>query len=216
MRLYNPATFALTIGAGICAVLIGAGCPGEIDNPDVFLTGAGGGACPDVETEIFVTKCSEQAGCHNADDMAASLDLGSPGVESRIVGVPGTSTCSGEILADPNDAASSLLYTKLTDAPTCGTTMPFGADPLSDAEIACVEQYIAGLTPTGPGAGGGGMGGSAEAWAAWEEWAEWGGWAEWAAISRRPTLPRVAARWACRHLGPNGSGSRTQPSPSAS
>lgn len=146
---------------GVIAVLIAAGCPGEIDDPSRFLTaGTGGAACPDVETEIFVTRCSEQAGCHSADDMQGMLDLASSDVASRIVGVPGTSNCGGEVLADPSDPTSSLIYTKLTDTPTCGAQMPFGGgEKLTQTEIDCVEAYIASLPSGGPGAGGGGAAG---------------------------------------------------------
>jgi hypothetical protein len=139
-----------------------SGCPGELENPERFLTGAGGGtACPDVESDIFMTKCSEQAGCHSADDMQGMLDLASPDVASRIAGVEGTSNCSNLVLADPGDPGASLLITKLGDNPPCGAQMPFGGgEKLTQAEIDCVEQYIADLPSgsSGPGAGGGGPG----------------------------------------------------------
>jgi hypothetical protein len=151
------------VGSFVFASLSAAGCPGELENPERFLTGVGGGtACPDVETDIFITRCSEQAGCHNADDMQGMLDLASDDVASRIVGVQGTSNCGSELLADPMDPTASLLYTKLTDSPTCGAQMPFGGgEKLTQAEIDCVEQYIGNLPSgsSGPGAGGAGAAG---------------------------------------------------------
>ena len=46
-------------------------------------------------------------------------------------------------LADPDDPEASLLYTKLAPNPPCGSQMPLAAPPLSDAEAACVLEWIA-------------------------------------------------------------------------
>lgn len=150
----------LYVGSLAIATFTASGCPGELQNPERFLTGAGGGAaCPDVEADILVARCSEQAGCHNASDMQGMLDLESGDVASRIVGVQGTSNCANLVLADPSDPTASLMYTKLGESPPCGAQMPFGgAEKLSQFEIDCVEEYIASLPSGGPGPGAGGAG----------------------------------------------------------
>ena len=68
------------------------------------------------------------------------LDLVSPGVAARVVGVSGTG-CTG-ILAAPADPTSSLLYTKLAPRPSCGSQMPLGRPPLSDADAGCILAWI--------------------------------------------------------------------------
>lgn len=57
--------------------------------------------------------------------------------------------CSGK-LADPSNPEGSLLYSKLQDTPQCGARMPFAAEPLSEAEITCVRDWISGLVPPPP------------------------------------------------------------------
>jgi hypothetical protein len=157
----------LTI-ASLCATAgLVAACPGELENPERFLTGVGGGGpCPDIP-QLFRDTCTS-VGCHNASEMAEDLDLESPGVEDRVAGVPGTSTCNGIILADPDNPPSSLLVRKLQPAPPCGSQMPLlvPKDQLYTAhQIACVEAWIATLEPsatttTTTTGGGGGMGGA--------------------------------------------------------
>ena len=145
------------------------GCPGSLENPERF-TGGGGpggaGACPDIEAELFPQKCTDGTNCHTADFEAAGLDLETPGIGDRIVGAPATATgCMGMPMADPSDPTGSIIYNVLTDE-SCSTfgQMPFGADPLSQAEIDCVEEWITTLegggTTTSTGMGGAGMGGA--------------------------------------------------------
>ncbi|MEQ9318918.1 MAG: hypothetical protein RIF41_07140 [Polyangiaceae bacterium] len=145
------------------------GCPGSLENPERF-TGGGGpggaGACPDIETELFPQRCTDGTNCHTADFEAAGLDLESPGIGERIVNAPAVGAdCMGMPMADPNDPTGSIIYNVLTDD-SCSPfgQMPFGGDPLSQAEIDCVEEWITTLeggNPTTPssGMGGGGMGG---------------------------------------------------------
>lgn len=153
--------------AALCATAgLLAACPGELEDPGRFLTGGDGGPCPDIP-QLFQETCTS-VGCHNASEMAEDLDLESPGVAARVAGVPGTSTCDGILLADPDDPASSLLVRKLQPAPPCGSQMPLlvPKDQLYTAhQIACVEAWIATLEPststtTTTTGGGGGMGGA--------------------------------------------------------
>jgi len=160
MKLTSHALFA-SVALAATGLLVSA-CPGEIENPAIFLTGAGGGAdaCSlDVEADIFQEKCNTST-CHNASDEAANLDLESPGIASRVVGVDGE--CTG-VLADPDNPEESLLYTKLDSSPGCGLQMPLGGE-LSDEEKSCILEWIGdqmggGPTSTSSGGGMGGMGG---------------------------------------------------------
>jgi hypothetical protein len=95
--------------------------------------------------KLFEERCGGSI-CHSdGDSTAAGLDLTSPDVEERVSGALGTG-CVG-ILADPANPESSLLYTKLLDAPTCGARMPLTGEPLSENEIACMRDWISGLLP---------------------------------------------------------------------
>lgn len=122
-----------------------SGCPGTLDNKERFMVDAGSlddpdaGGCGDVPTRIFVPSCGDN-GCHGATAPQQGLDLVSSGLNARIVGVQ-AKTCSG-ILADPQNPAGSLMYTKLLTRPQCGSQMPLAREPLSDADVACVLAWI--------------------------------------------------------------------------
>jgi hypothetical protein len=71
-----------------------------------------------------------------------------------LVGVA-SATCQGETRVFPGDAARSLLYKKVAGKQTCGGAMP-PSGPLSAVQMACLQDWITGLS----GAGGGGAGGA--------------------------------------------------------
>ena len=134
---------------GACGVaLLLTGCPGKLADKQSFLAAApvedagdaDAGACGDVVTRIFVPSCGGN-GCHGATGSQQGLDLVSPGVESRVIGVQ-AKVCPGT-LADPDNPAGSLLYTKVLSKPQCGTQMPLGRLALSDADAECVLEWIA-------------------------------------------------------------------------
>ena len=103
---------------------------------------------PDLESiqQIFQRSCAQQ-GCHAAAEPAAALDLVSPGLEARLVGVPAAS-CDGTRVV-PGDPEQSFLYHKLVaEMPACGLRMPL-AGALPAEELACIEQWIAAL-PSAP------------------------------------------------------------------
>ncbi len=113
------------------------GCPGSLEDPGRFADA--GAACPDVPQDIFGKICST-SGCHDAVDKMGGLDLQSPNVTSRLVGVP--STGGPGLLINPSNPATSALYTKLTPMVPFGVRMPFNEPPLDDATIACVLDWI--------------------------------------------------------------------------
>lgn len=139
-------------GVAGLALLALTGCPGTLHDKERFLTDAAvsddagddPGPCGDVVTRIFVPSCGG-TGCHGATAPQQGLDLVSPGVAARVIGVSGTG-CTGT-LAAPSDPTSSLLYTKLAAKPSCGFQMPLSRPPLSDADAACILAWIAGQQP---------------------------------------------------------------------
>ena len=148
----------------LAPLLLLLGCAGELENPERFSAPSTSGCTLDidVETDIFGTtdpamggRCAT-AGCHVAAGgeaaPAASLDLVSPGVEARLVGIP--AMCTG-LLIDPASVDDSVLIRKLEPTPSCGARMPFGG-MLSDAEIQCMREWAemaaaAGGTDAGAG-----------------------------------------------------------------
>lgn len=131
------------------AALMLVGCPGTLADKERFLVDAGvsmepdadiPGACGDVVTRIFLPKCGG-TGCHGALAPQQGLDLASPGVAARVVGIPATGCAA--TLANPADPASSFLYTKLAVKPPCGAQMPLAQPPLSSDDAACILSWIA-------------------------------------------------------------------------
>lgn len=136
-------------------IVVTSGCPGTLTEEEKKMF-QGGGSCPDVPS-LLTAKCG-LAGCHGP---GSAPDLGSPGVEARIVGKSASPTCGGAVLANPAAPEESLLYKKLQDSPSCGSRMPIGA-PLSPLEIDCIRDWIGSLDPNaGTGGSGGGGGGGA-------------------------------------------------------
>jgi len=147
----------LVLGTAL-GVLLLAGCPGTLDDKQRFLvdggsagrgsddaaapadSDAGLGACGDVVTRIFVPSCGG-TGCHGATGAQQDLDLVSPGVAARVVGVSGVSCAT--TLADPANPEASLIYQKLSPTPPCGAPMPLARPSLSDEDAACVLAWIA-------------------------------------------------------------------------
>jgi hypothetical protein len=129
----------IVIRAAIVSVVAACvGCPASLEDPGRF-TDALGGPCPDVPQDVFIKVCST-SGCHSAVDKMLGLDLQSPDVASRLVGV--NAMGGPGLLVDPSSPSTSILYTKLTATPPFGARMPFAEAPLPDATIACVLQWI--------------------------------------------------------------------------
>lgn len=153
MRTELPPVGGL-LAVALAALLGGAACPGKLHDKERFLVDAAalptggddgalgddGGGCGDVVARIFVPRCGG-GGCHGPTAPQQGLDLASPGVAARVVGV--ASVSCGVTLADPADPSNSFLYTKLQAKPPCGSQMPLAQLPLSAADAACVLAWIA-------------------------------------------------------------------------
>jgi hypothetical protein len=140
---------ALSCLLAIGSLSIVGGCPGTLADKELYeaaldggkgSNGADAGPCGDVVQRIFVPNCGGTA-CHGTNAPQQNLDLVSPGVASRVVGVTGTG-CSVP-LADPKDPEGSLMYQKLLPNPPCGGQMPLARPPLGSADAACVLAWIA-------------------------------------------------------------------------
>jgi hypothetical protein len=146
MRTDRSMSSRLLLLGALCSI---TGCPGTLADKELYeaaLDGSpsradgGAGSCGDIVARIFVPSCGGSA-CHGANAPQQDLDLVSPGLASRVVGVPGKG-CSA-VLADPADPERSLIYQKLLPSPPCGGQMPLARPPLSRADAACVLAWIA-------------------------------------------------------------------------
>lgn len=123
----------LLTGAALALGCVGEGEPPPVDELQCDVP------------KLFAERCSGSI-CHaDGQSTAASLDLTSPGLEQRVAGVLATS-CVG-LLADPSDPEASVLYTKVLDAPGCGSRMPLNGAALTEDEQTCVRDWISGLLP---------------------------------------------------------------------
>jgi hypothetical protein len=143
---------AIGVSTGCAAVTTNVTDPAGTTSPS---SGTDNAACPDVPDQIFATTCVA-AGCHNSKDKQEGLDLQSPDVGPRLLGViamegPG-------LLIDPSTPSDSVLYTKLTATPPFGVRMPSGGRPLDNADMACVLAWVTqqanNAAPPDAGAGG--------------------------------------------------------------
>ena len=120
---------------------VAIGCAGELDNPGAFDLGGGGSTGATVDA-VFETSCGRST-CHNAADLAGNLDLVSPGVAERTVGVAvSNADCSTQTLVIAGDPDGSYLLRKIVNAPgICGAQMPIEM-PLDPTDTAVIEQWI--------------------------------------------------------------------------
>ncbi len=150
MKHFRPSPFSLPARLGVLgALLVCTACPGSLEDPVLFLADAASpdspedaapfladAACPDIPTQVFQPAC---AACHSAALEQGGLDLQSPDVAARLVGVTAQ---GGGLLVDLAHPATSVLYTKLTPMPPFGARMPLVGPPLDDATMACVLTWI--------------------------------------------------------------------------
>lgn len=119
-------------------------------------SGSGGSSCPSIDklqTDVLIPRCALPA-CHGGDPPTGDLDLGSPNVADRLIGVP-AAQCEGQTRVVAGDPDASYLYHKLTDAtPPCGSQMPL-AGHLTGDEKKQIRCWIASLAPGGADGGSG-------------------------------------------------------------
>lgn len=157
--------------AGGVALLLAAGCAGEIDDPQALLDAldgsvggvdAGGAdaggdpgvvACPtlgitDAYAELVQPSCAI-AGCHGGGTMQGGLSL--EGDLGLLVDQPAnTPACDPLLLIDSSSAADSLMVQILESNPPCSSPMPFPTGGLSADEKACIEAWAEALAAQNP------------------------------------------------------------------
>ena len=118
------AALALLLAGGAAALL--AACPGSLENKEDF-SGA--------PADILAQRCAT-ANCHDSKFKAGFLDLTpDAGLRSRIVNVPSKGIGCNAKLADTAAPEMSLIYTKCTSTPPCGTQMPQTGASLTQDEL---------------------------------------------------------------------------------
>jgi hypothetical protein len=142
----------LAVAGCVALVTATAGCPGTLADPALFLaaldasatngdasaTNEDGGACPDIP-DFFAATCTGST-CHSSSNKAQGLDLQSPDVASRLVGIAATE--GPGLLIDPSSPSDSILYLKLTASPPFGAQMPLAETPVDASTLACVLAWI--------------------------------------------------------------------------
>lgn len=94
---------------------------------------------------VLKDKCA-LSGCHAMGSM--QIDLGSPGVEDRLIGKSHTTgLCANKTLIT-TDGSPSLLIQKLMDAPPCGSKMPLGG-MLPASDLACFTDWVSAVGKNG-------------------------------------------------------------------
>jgi len=136
-----------------CASLLG--CAPGLEEPDRFTDG---GCNLDVPTELLAPRCAT-SGCHSSFQPAAGMDLQSGNIGERLAGISAT-TCVSRPRIDPDNPEASYLLEVVSDEPDCeGTTvgmMPQVGAPLSDAERACLTEWVMEIAAEFPDRMGGG------------------------------------------------------------
>ena len=132
------------LALSIFSSLLLVGCPGGLDNCEDFnaCAGGGGGSTGVTVELVFQVNCGN-AVCHDADQPAAMLDLVSPNVASRTVGVNSTDpNCGSDIIVIAGDPIESYMMKKILNEPgICGGQMPIGT--ILDAEDTdVIRQWI--------------------------------------------------------------------------
>lgn len=118
-----------------------AACAAPLDHPERFADCA-----PGRVEQIFAARCGD---CHGADEPDAFLDLVSPGVANRVIGISSnTELCEGRSLVETTERPH-LLLDKIDGQPSCGAPMPLGQPALSASEVECVRRWIDDTLATG-------------------------------------------------------------------
>lgn len=89
---------------------------------------------------LMAQRCGKLSICHILPAPAASLDLVSPDLATRLEGRSGTSACGEYLLLNPESPEQSALYLKVTDSP-CGARMPLG-EFLTPEDQTCILEWI--------------------------------------------------------------------------
>lgn len=140
------ATLAIALFSSLAAI----GCPGTLTDKECFVQ-------EDRAQRVLTASCT-YGSCHNAEDSSTGLDVETPGAGKRLSGKESL-TCDGNLI-EPGDPDKSVLYTKLSDPPPCGSRMPLAHPELEEADKEAIRVWILGLDGSCAKAGTGGTGGT--------------------------------------------------------
>lgn len=138
-----------SVACGLVSTLVVTGCAGSLASPDDFVDG--GTVLKNAET-ILAETCGTST-CHDQPlPPQHDLDLLSPNVESRVVGVNAIGLgCESRLLVVAGDPDASYLLDKVLNTPgICGLQMPV-VGLLSQSEIDILRDWIDGLGGSGGG-----------------------------------------------------------------
>ncbi len=94
-----------------------------------------------IQTTVFNTSCA-LSGCHTGTFPPQGLDLSEGQAYANLVNVNSQEEPTLKRI-EPGDPDKSYLFLKITGAPGIrGGRMPLGRDPLSDAQIDLIRQWI--------------------------------------------------------------------------
>jgi len=147
---------------GTIALFSSTGCAGELEGDEASYRAQREPGCNVVP--VFAQRCAS-AFCHGGTAPQESLDLGSEGLRTRLVGVAAKGEgCGSRLLIDPSDVERSYVLEKVeSTSPECGGAMPL-TGRLTDAEKACIRAWVTALAggpsrrdsgPPAPDSGGG-------------------------------------------------------------
>jgi hypothetical protein len=128
-------------GAAGSSMAGGAGASGD---PDEGGAGASGTDAPTCDGFAILAANCGSSGCHGAGSNLGTF-AASEDDAREYIGQPGAVCSSQGALIDTEDPGSSLMVTKLSDDPPCAQPMPLGGQPLPQADIDCIEDWIGGL-----------------------------------------------------------------------
>jgi hypothetical protein len=95
--------------------------------------------------EVLQQYCAT-SGCHGAPGGAFGDFASSEDAAREFIGVESNLSCAGQgAIVDTDDPSASLIVTKINGEADCGSPMPLTGEQLTDEEIACVEEWIAGF-----------------------------------------------------------------------
>jgi len=107
--------------------------------------GDGGGEPVDCDGLMILQSNCNGGTCHDTGSSYTDFVADAAAWVNEPTNSPGCS--SDGVVFDTADPSQSLVILKLGSSPPCGSPMPFGTqgNVLSDADIACVEEFISGL-----------------------------------------------------------------------
>ena len=110
-------------------------------------------------TAILRKNACSSGGCHG-EQPQGGVDLLSPGIEQRLVGVASTTgACAGRLLVDPAQPEESLILqlidpVSFAKADHCGVMMPFGSRAgVSAGDLSCFQQWVGTMSRDVPSSG---------------------------------------------------------------